>query len=88
MKLLVCPLVLILVRREERSPDPTQHICPGLGGCSRIAVTLHLYNTCHRARARKFSYSPSSVIWLAIVSDIYKTNIVCSQLLGIKCLSF
>ena len=46
MKLLLCPLVLILVRREERSPDPTQHICPGLGGCSRIAVTLHLYNTC------------------------------------------
>ena len=38
-------------------------------------------------RPRKFSYSPSSAIRLAIVSDIYITHIVCSQLLDIKCLS-
>ena len=38
-------------------------------------------------RPRKFSYSPSSAIRLANVSDIYKTHIVCSQLLDIKCLS-
>ena len=41
-----------------------------------------------RSWPRKFSYSPSSATRLAIVSNIYKTHIVCSQLLDLKCLSF
>ena len=51
---------------------------PGAG----VVITL----TTMRVWPRKFSYSPSSVIGLAIVSDIYKTHVVCSQLLDMKCL--
>ena len=59
---------------------------PGRGSLAWEESFCGCWTNC--SRMRKFSYSPSSATRLAIVSDIYKTHIVCSQLLDLKCLSF